>query len=586
MTERRYSDIEIFRRLLAWARPWWGRLAAMFALSLLATPIALLAPVPLKIVVDHVLGNDPIGDTLGTILPEGASSSTLLMAAIGLLLGVALVRHLQELVSGWLQTDTGQRMVLSFRAGIFEHAQRLSIGWHDRRGTTESIYRIQWDAPAIKHVAVNGVIPLVTSLITVAAMIVVTARIDWVLALVALLVSPVLYMLTRGYRRPLRRRYNEVKELETTALSVIQEAISSIRVVKAFGGEERERDRFVDHSRETVRAHSRLALFQGGFDLLLGLTTAAGTALVLWFGVRHVQAGVLTLGDLLVVMAYLAQLYAPLRTISGKIGDVQSSLAGAERAFAILDEDRDVPERPDARPLDRARGEIEFRHVAFGYEAGHPVLWNVSFHVEPGARVGISGRTGAGKTTLVSLLTRFYDPQAGAILLDGTDLRDYRLGDLRNQYAMVLQDPVLFSTSIIENIRYARPAATREEIEAACRAAGADFIDRLPQGYHTLVGERGMRLSGGERQRISLARAFLKDAPILVLDEPTSSVDVATEAAIMEAMERLMEGRTTFMIAHRLSTLEGCDVRLEVRHGDVRPTEAADVEEAAPASAR
>lgn len=581
MAGRSYSDLEIFRRLLLRARPWWGRLAGIFALGLLATPIALLAPLPLKIVVDHVLGDRPVGDLLGAVVPDGASESALLVAAIALLVGVALARQLQELASGWLQTDTGQRMTLSFRAGIFEHAQRLSIGWHDRRGTTESIYRIQWDAPAIQHVAVNGVIPLTTSAITVLAMIAITARIDWVLALVALLVSPVLYALTRGYRQPLRRRYRQVKELETSALSVIQEAISSIRVVKAFGGEERERDRFVDRSRESVRARSRLALFQGGFDLLLGLTTAIGTALVLWFGVRHVQTGVLTLGDLLVVMAYLAQLYAPLRTISGKVGDVQSAIAGAERAFTILDEDQDVPERTDAVPLERARGEVEFRHVAFGYEAGHPVLWNVSFRVEPGRKVGISGRTGAGKTTLVSLLARFYDPEAGAILLDGVDLRDYRLRDLRNQFSLVLQEPVLFSTSIAENIRYARPGATREEIEAACLDAGAEFIESLPEGYDTRVGERGMRLSGGERQRVSLARAFLKDAPILVLDEPTSSVDVATEAAIMEAMERLMEGRTTFMIAHRLSTLEGCDVRLEVRHGDVRRIEAGELESAA-----
>jgi ATP-binding cassette subfamily B protein len=273
------------------------------------------------------------------------------------------------------------------------------------------------------------------------------------------------------------------------------------------------------------------------------------------------------LGSLLLVVSYLGQLYTPLKTIGRKATSLQSHWVGLERAFSVLDQLRDVPENPNPRPLIRASGTVAFQHVSFAYEEGHPVLRDICFEVASGARVGISGRTGAGKTTLLSLLTRFYDPASGHILLDGVDVRDYRLVDLRSQFAIVLQEPVLFSTSIAENIAYARPGATEEEIVQAAKLADAhDFVLALPNGYQTVVGERGLRLSGGERQRVSLARAFLKDAPILLLDEPTSSVDTKTEAAIM-ATERLMRGRTTFMIAHRLSTLENCDVMLELEHG-------------------
>ena len=303
---------------------------------------------------------------------------------------------------------------------------------------------------------------------------------------------------------------------------------------------------------------------------MVGLIIAIGTAAGLFIGVLRVRTGALTLGELLVVMAYLAQLYEPLKTFSKKIADLQAALAGAERAFALLDELPEVVERPNARPLWRAAGNIAFGDISFSYDGNRPALRGISFEVPAGTRVGIAGPTGAGKTTLVSLLMRFYDPAAGRILLDGVDLRDYKLADLRNQFTMVLQEPVLFSASIAENIAYARPEATQKEIEEAAKAANAhEFVLNLPEGYETLVGERGMCLSGGERQRVSLARAFLKDAPILILDEPTSSVDVSTETSILEAMDRLMRGRTTFMIAHRPNTLENCDVVVLIKHGRV-----------------
>ncbi len=420
-----------------------------------------------------------------------------------------------------------------------------------------------------------GITPFLTAGLTLVGMIVITASIDVELAFVALAVVPILFALTLFSRRTLRRGWKETKKLESTALSVVQEVLTVLRVVKAFSQEEREHERFLAASGAGMRARIRLIAIEVAYTLAVGMTTAAGTAAVLFIGVRHVQSGQLTLGSLLLILGYLAQLYVPLQTVSSSINTLQSSLASAERAFWLLDHDADVQERPNARPLRRAAGAIVFEDVWFAYD-GEAVLRGVSLGVRPGTSVGISGTTGAGKTTLVSLLTRFYDPTRGAIFLDGVDLRDYRLADLRNQYAIVLQEPVLFSTTIRENIAYGRPDANDDAIVAAARAAGAhEFVSALPDDYETVVGERGMRLSGGERQRISLARAFLKDAPVLILDEPTSSVDASTEAAIVQAMQRLMAGRTTFLIAHRLSTLEHCDVRLEVDDGTVRELAAA-----------
>ncbi|MDQ3983351.1 MAG: ABC transporter ATP-binding protein/permease, partial [Actinomycetota bacterium] len=357
---------------------------------------------------------------------------------------------------------------------------------------------------------------------------------------------------------------------QSRSVGVVQETLGALRVVKAFGQEERHTQRFVAHSNDSIRAQLRVVMSEAAFGLNVGLTLAAGTALLLYLGTRRVQSGGLSLGDLLLVMGYLAQLYVPLQTVSQKIARLQSSLASAERAFALLDEVPDVQDREDALPIDGARGEIIFDHVSFSYDGETPVLNDVTFKVAAGSSVGVVGATGSGKTTLVNLVTRFFDPSAGRVLLDGVDLRDYRLRDVRRQFSVVLQDAVLFSASIAENISYGRPGAKMEEIEAAARAANAhDFIEVLPKGYDTEVGERGMLLSGGERQRISLARAFLRDAPILILDEPTSSVDNDTEALIIDAMKRLMAGRTTLMIAHRLSTLDDCDELLYLEGGCV-----------------
>jgi len=538
----------------------------------LSAPLALLNPLPLKIAVDSVIGTHPLPRFLERLLPEFATRTDAgrLALTAGLVVVIALSSQLRDFAASMLTAYTGEKLLRNFRAQLFGHVQRLSLSYQETRGTADSTYRIQYDAASVQQIAAEGMIPFVTSVFTVGALIYVTARMNWQLALVALSISPALYLVSQTYRRRLRSQSRAAKKIESSALSVVQEVLSAARVVKAFCQEDREVARFFRRCSEGMRARIRIASLEGAFGLLLALVTAVGMAAVLLIGVRSVRTGALTLGELLLVIGYLTQLYSPLKTMSKKMALMQSHLAGAERAFALLDESPDVTERPNARPLSRAKGAVAFRNVWFAYEKGPPVLSDISFQIRPGARVGIVGSTGAGKSTLVNLLPRFYDPTQGQILLDGHDLREYKLADLRNQFAIVLQEPLLFSTSIGENIAYARAGAGKEEIMAAAKAANAhEFIIGLPKGYETQVGERGMRLSGGERQRISLARAFLKGAPVLILDEPTSSVDARTEAGIVEAMERLMRGRTTFIIAHRLSTLKHCDILIRIEHGRV-----------------
>jgi len=570
--ERPPAKRRMGRRLLRAMRPYVPSIALLFLVSFASVPLTLITPLPIKLIVDNVVGSKPLPGYVAWLMPyvawltpnpSGAANEAVLAIAIGILLGATVLTQLQNLANAWLTNRLGNQMNVDMRVRLFRQLQRLSTAYHDTKGTTDSTYRIQYDATALSSLSTEILVPLVTAILTLGGMIVVMASLDLQLAFIALLVSPFMFLLTLTYRRRIRVGWRNVKSSESAAMSVAQESLSASRVVKAYGQEARANEQFRSRYTKTASASLNVTVDQGKYSLIVGVVTAIGLAAVLFIGVQHVQAGTLLAGDLLVVYYYMTQFYSPLKDVGKKVLDIQKSMAGMERFLEILDEKADVPEKPDARPLESAVGHIAFKGVSFGYDASRPVLRDVSFDLPRGMCLGIVGPTGSGKTTLANLLVRFFDPTEGAITLDGIDLRDYKVADLRNQFAVVLQDTLLFSTTIAENIRFAKPDATDREIEAAARLANAsEFITNLPDGYETQVGERGMKLSGGERQRISLARAFLKDARILILDEPTSSLDLRTEASVIDAIHRLMNGRTTLMIAHRPSTLRACDVIL------------------------
>jgi len=571
--ESRRSALHLLRRSWPFIAPFRGQLAGLAFLLLLSIPLNLLTPLPLTMAVDSVIGTRPLPPLLQAWLPSAVQSqpAMLMVFVAAASIGIALCAQLQGMAVWMLSSYTGERLIYAFRGRLFEHLQRISLSYHDLQGPSDSVYRIQHDAASVKQIPIDALLPFLRASCMLVGLAVLMILIDPAFALVGLSMLPLLFWLTHHCGKRLRARWAEVKKTETATLACAQEVLGASRLVKAFGREDYEQRRFLSHAFEWVTQHNALAAIGSGFDLKFGMTVAIGTACALVIGVGHVKEGRLSLGDLLLLMAYMAQLSGPLDTAAKKIAELQSHLVGFGRALTLLEIPPVITERPRCLPLDRAKGQVTFRDVAFGYGSSAPVLRDVSFVIPAAAKIGVVGPTGSGKSTLVNLLTRFYDPDFGAVLLDGFDLRDYRLADLRAQFAIVPQDPQLFATTIAENIRYGNPYATQAQVEAAAVAARADgFIRTLPLGYDSPVGARGARLSGGERQRIALARAFLRNAPIVILDEPTSALDQATEAELVEAVNRLTAGRTTFIIAHRTHTLRDCDFQLVLDEGRVR----------------
>lgn len=569
----RFPTARLYLRALREARQYWPYLALVLLLGLLGTPIGLLAPLPLKILVDSVLGSDPLPAFLAQLVPGWVSGDgeAIFGLAIALSVLVALVSAAHQALDWLVREYVAERMVMDFRGKLFLHTLSTSALHHAAEGAHEPAYRINLDAPALQWTALYGIIPVIVSLASLGGILYVTSQLAPTLALVALATSAPMILLIHLNQHRMRGKWHGVREQESAAQSVVQEALGALRLVTVFGQEQREVNRFQQAARQSLFARLRAVRMEGAFALTLGLATAFGTTAILYLGVKDVQSGALTTGGLLLIMGYIAQLYGPLQAIGTHIAGQQRAIASAERAFALLDGNKQLEQRADARPLDRAYGSIRFEQVSFNYPgAKRPVLDAVDLEIPAGARVGIIGRSGAGKSTLVNLVIRLFDPAGGRIVLDGHDLRDYRLRDLRNQFSVVSQEVALFSTTIADNIAYARPEASREEVIEAARLSGADaFINHLPDGYDTRVGPQGMSLSGGERQRIALARAFLKDAPILVLDEPTSALDRQTERHIRASMRRLMTGRTVFVIAHQSGVLQDVDFVLRVADGKV-----------------
>ena len=559
-----------FRRALRYLRPYRKLAVASIGLIVAGTLVGLLAPWPLKILIDHVLGTVPMTGFLDSLLGGVADDRVLfLIVVVAAGLAIALLSDGITILQNYVDTKVELGMGLDVRSELFQHAQRLSLAFHDQRKTSKLMYAINGQADAAARLVMT-VPSLAQNVFTLIGMFWVTFTIDATLALVSLTVVPFLYLAVGYYMRNIESRLMEVKKMEAQSLSIVPEAMAMLRVIVAFCRERYEHSRYRDHGEVSVDARVKLTVRQTLFSLVVNMTTAIGTALVLGVGAYAVMSGRLSVGDLLVVVSYVAMVYKPLEQISTTIGSLQNQFVSLRIAFNLLDTQPEIVDHPDAIEVERVRGAISFHSVSFSYARRKDTLKNITFDVSPGEVVALVGPTGAGKTTLISLLPRFYDPTHGVIQIDGRDSRDYTLASLRGQISIVLQEPLLFSGSIAENIRYGRLDAPMEEvIEAAQNANAHDFIAKLPHGYDTTVGERGVQLSGGERQRISVARAFMKNAPILILDEPTSSIDSKTESVILDALDRLMVGRTTFMVAHRLSTIRHADKILVLNAGEL-----------------
>jgi ATP-binding cassette subfamily B protein/subfamily B ATP-binding cassette protein MsbA len=540
----------------------------IFALAqvVLISGAELLKPWPLKLIIDNVLG----GQLLSWPLLAGWSRQTLLLASCLGLVGIYIVLGGLSMLNNYTTIRIGQSMVNDLRGALYNHLQRLSLAFHNRRQVGDLLYRVTADTYSIQTLTMNGIFPILTSLVLLIGMTTVMLRIDRLLTLLALSVCPLLFVTISAMSKHINQAATTAHERESVIYSLVQRTMSAIRVIQAFTKEEEEHRRFMAASAESLWANLRLYNLQTLYSGVVNVIIALGTALVVWVGASHAMNGTLSVGELVVFTAYLASLYGPINTISQTLGLIEGGKAGLMRVHEILTIERDLPEGKRVVPAGGVCGDVVFENVTFGYVPGQPVLRGIDLHVTPGQTVAVVGPTGAGKSTLVSLLPRFYDPQEGRVLLDGTDIREFTLASLRRQIAMVLQPPLVFPITIGENIAYGRSGASAETIERAARLARIhETIARLPQGYDTLVGEQGVTLSEGERQRLTIARAILRDAPILILDEPTSSIDAETEALIMEGLEQLMAGRTTFIIAHRLSTVRRADVILVIRGGHV-----------------
>jgi ATP-binding cassette subfamily B protein len=562
------DGLKYFPRVLPYLYPYW-HLAVWSVLMIFVGGLSgLIGPWPMKILVDSVLPNQPLPGVLEQMFGSWSQIHLVWLGVAATFLATLLV-HGVAVVNQYVNTKLNQSMALDVRTDLFEHAQKLSMAYHDQQRVGHMIFAINSQGEAVSRLLMT-VPPIAQSLVTIVGMVWICWNIDHQLTLLALSIAPLLYFCTSYYMRNVHSRLVEVRSLEGNALAIVHEALTMMRVIVAFGREPFEQRRFRQQGEQATSARVSLTVRQSGFSLVVGLIMGGGTALVLGIGFTKVLSGSITFGQLLVLLTYVGLVYQPMNMISTTIGSLQEVFVNLQIAFELLDTEPEVKDAPGASEISDAKGHMQFEDVHFSYQGRTETLRGVTFEAKPGRVVAVVGHTGAGKTTLVSMIPRFYDPSGGRILLDGHDLRALTIRSLRQQISMVLQEPLLFSGSIADNIRYGKAEATMEDVVAAARAANAhDFISALPDGYATVLGERGAKLSGGERQRISVARAFVKNAPILILDEPTSSVDTRTENVILDALDTLMVGRTTFIIAHRLSTIRRADLVIVLDHGCV-----------------
>ena len=550
-------------RIIDLLRPHWKALTVALVAVLGETLTDILEPWPIKIVVDNILQSKKLPPVLGGIVTGlfGQNTNAIVNFAVAAVALIAIVGAVSSYFEKYLTTSVSQWVAHDLRRTLYHHIQRLSLADHDAARTGDLITRVTSDIEAVQDFINSALLGMLVDVTTLVGMIGVMFYLNWHFTLIALSVAPALFLVVYYYTRRIKTASRAVRKQEGILLSVVEEVLTSIRVVKAFAREDYEQQRFESESLANVEAGLQARSIKAKLSPLVEVIVAIGTCLVLWYGARLALAGELSAGLLIVFLLYLGKMYKPMRDLSKMTDTVSKALVGYERIQEVLDVESRVRDVRGARPAPTLKGQIEFSHVSFSYGGDKDVLKDVSFKIEAGQVAAIVGPSGTGKTTIVSLIPRFYDPVSGYVGIDGTDIRKYRLKSLRDQISFVLQDTLLFRATIWENIAYGKPNATPEEIRRAAKLADAhEFIEEMPDGYDTMVGARGITLSGGQRQRIAIARAVIRDTPILILDEPTAGLDAASEQAVIKALDALMKGRTSVVIAHHLGTIRHADV--------------------------
>jgi subfamily B ATP-binding cassette protein MsbA len=559
---------------LIWSllKPYRLSLTIILLAMLLQMVASVAAPWPLKIVLDNVVGEHKLPDRVDGVLQPFMSSGTRMQlaaaAAVAAVL-IALLGAIGSYVSNYYTTSVGQWVANDLRLRTYHHLQQLSLNYYNTHDMGTLLSTITADVQTIQAFASSSTLGILVDLLTILGMLVIMFWLNWDFTLIAVAVTPFMLVMISRFKKAVKKATKEVRTQQSNIVAAVQQGLESMKVVKAFGRQDLEQDELGEVSKATVEAALKARRVKALLSPTVSVIVAGCTAFVLWRGSSLILRGSMTAGALTVFLSYLSQFFRPVKDLATMTNTIAQTAVGVERVRAILDAGDVIPERPDAREPGALKGDIEFDHVAFGYRQDAPVLKDVSFTIKAGEMVGVVGPTGTGKSTIMSLIPRFYDPNEGRVMVDGVDVREYRLQGLRGQIAYVLQDTVLFRGTVAENIAYGRGGATRDEIVEAARLANADaFLSNMPQGYDTLVGDRGDTLSGGQRQRIGIARALIRNNPILILDEPTAALDSESEQAVIEALERLMKGRTVITIAHRLSTIRHAN-RILVLHDGV-----------------
>ena len=553
-------------------RPHWKALTIALVAVLAETFTDVIDPWPIKIVVDNLLQSKKLPPWLGGMVSQmfGHNKFAILNFAVASVAAIAVIGAVSSYVEGYMTTSVSNWVAHDLRRTLYNHIQRLSLAEYDETRTGDLITRVTSDIEAVEDFIDSALLGMLINVLTLAGMIGVMFYINWRFTLIALSVAPVLFLVVFYFTRRIKKASRAVRKKESELLSVVEEVLTSMRVVKAFAREDYEQRRFESQSLENVEAALQARRVKAKLSPVVQVIVAIGTCLVLWYGARLALSGQLSAGMLIVFLLYLGSMYKPMRELSKMTDTVSKAGVGYERIDEVLKIDSVVRDLPRARRAPRFKGNIEFDHVDFSYDGENPVLKDISFKIEPGQVAALVGPSGTGKTTIISLIPRFYDPQSGQVRIDGTDIRQYKMKSLREQISFVLQDTLLFRATIWENIAYGKPNASRKEIIQAAEVANArEFIEKMPEGYDTMLGERGVSLSGGQRQRIAIARAVIRDTPILILDEPTSGLDSASEMAVIEALERLMKNRTTVLVAHHLSTIRHADIIFVVKDSEL-----------------